>query len=74
MPSPKVLEVAIDDLPLKTYVGTKYEETVDPGSVGCERCPFFVDCHEDVVERDGFAWCEDVIAVDLAPGERPMHW
>ena len=50
--------------PLPTFVGTQYRPAVSVDR-GCERCPYLEPCRRDVVERDGFAWCEQLIAVDL---------
>jgi hypothetical protein len=52
--------------PQPTFVGTKYHPTVAVDA-GCERCPFLEPCRLEVLERNGFAWCEDVIPVDLDP-------
>lgn len=62
-------EVDLDEieLPVNTGSGIKYRETVDPGELGCYRCPYLQECREDVLERDGFAWCEDLIPEDFAP-------
>ncbi len=75
MPRPDA--VIINDLPITTFVGTKYHETVSvtrltrgrrgrPG--GCDTCPYLPGCLYDVIVRDGFAWCEDLIPLDLDPG------
>jgi len=58
-------------LPLYTFIGTKYVQTVakpGPRWPKCKDCPYLEGCTRDVLERDGFAWCEDVIRVDLDPG------
>jgi len=54
------------DLPFTTSAGTKYHPTVKVAK-GCNGCPYRVTCRRDVVERDGLAWCEDVIPADLDP-------
>lgn len=57
--------VRIAAYPQSTFVGTQYRPTVSVDR-GCERCPYLEPCRRDVVGRDGFAWCEQLIAVDLA--------
>ena len=64
--------VVVEALPLRTFVGVKYEETVDTEGHACEHCPFLEDCREDVYFRDGFAWCEEAIPVDLDPAHRTV--
>jgi len=47
-------------------------ETVPPPPRGkgntCDRCRHRAECARDVLERDGFAWCEELLRVDLDPG------
>jgi transcriptional regulator with XRE-family HTH domain len=50
--------------PQITHVGTQYHPTISVDR-GCERCPYLTPCRRDVLDRDGFAWCERLIAVDL---------
>jgi hypothetical protein len=54
--------------PRATWIGTKYHPTIRiNGRISCETCPFRAECERDVKERDGFAWCEELIPVDLDP-------
>jgi transcriptional regulator with XRE-family HTH domain len=46
-----------------TWIGRKLHPTVRV-SDGCRLCPFVEGCREDVLRGD-FAWCEDVIEVDV---------
>jgi hypothetical protein len=55
--------------PQATLIGIKYHPTVNV-SGSCEVCPFLSPCRHDVVERDGFAWCEDMLPVDIDPNQK----
>ena len=66
-----VLDLAEVALPLRTFNGVKFHETVGPPPRGkgntCDRCQYQAGCALDVLERDGFAWCEELLPVDLDP-------
>jgi transcriptional regulator with XRE-family HTH domain len=51
--------------PQPTWVGTQYHPPIE--AAGCVACRFLDPCRRDVLERDGFAWCERLIPVDLDP-------
>jgi len=66
----KFVEVTEDDLPLFTAVGTKYVPTLREMHKiygGCAACPVLEMCSTDVHERDGYAWCEELLDIDLLP-------
>lgn len=52
--------------PQPTWIGIKYHPTVTlTERVNCERCRFVSPCRTEVVEREGFAWCEALHPVDM---------
>lgn len=64
--------VTSSTFPLLTFNGIKYRATVPKPKRGrwtsCDKCPYREGCTEDVLRRDGFAWCEELLPVDLDPG------
>ncbi len=68
---PPLLELSY---PLTTFVGTLYHPPLPFEISGsCDRCPFAGPCAYDTSrERDGFAWCERLLPVDLDLEQVPV--
>lgn len=53
-----------DTYPLYTHAGVQYRPPIT-GAARCSECPYLEECRDDVLHRDGFAWCETLIQEDL---------
>ena len=64
-------EVSGPPLPLQTWIGVKRYPTI-AWDRGCNSCPVLDPCRRDVLERGGFAWCEELLPVDLDVEEQTV--
>lgn len=61
--------------PLFTRSGTMYREPVADHNSGdhCRNCPYLEQCHQIVIEHDGFALCEQVLSSELIEFEEVQY-
>ncbi|MGC9397114.1 MAG: hypothetical protein ACP5J4_19900 [Anaerolineae bacterium] len=63
--------VAVYQYPLATFCGIAWREPVtdhNPSNY-CRQCPYLQECRELVMQHNGLALCEVVLADDLIPDE-----